>query len=165
MNDFESALEAKLARNAEIAKEREEKVAAMQRWEADREEERKAEEQRLQQARNDRHAELATHLQQVAGQLKQSAPESFVVRMGWTESGEEFVAKLSTRMLEPGRSLLIELDRDDDEVLARWNSDVGSSLELWHLLEVEPAILTELVLQVADQDLWRDARRPPAFPG
>lgn len=165
MNDFESALEAKLARNAEIAKDRADNEAAMKQWEAQREADRRAEEQQLQQERDDRHAELARHLERVAAQLKQSAPESFVVRMGWTESGEEFVAKLSTRLLEPARSLLIELDRDDDEVLARWNSDIGSSLELWRLLEVDTAILTELVLQVADQDLWRAADRPPAFPG
>jgi hypothetical protein len=56
------------------------------------------------------------------------------------------------------------LDRDDDEVLARWNSDVGSSLELWRLLEVEPDIITALVLQIADQELWKDATRPPPFP-
>ena len=165
MSDFESALEAKLARNAEIARERERSEEAMRQWEAEREEERKAEAVRLRQARNERHAELARHLQQVANQLKQSAPETFIVRMGWTESGEEFIAKLSTRLLQPARSLLVELDRDDDEVLARWNSDVGTALELWRLLEVEPALLTELVLQVADQDLWRDADRPPAFPG
>jgi hypothetical protein len=165
MNDFESALEAKLARNAEIAKEREHKEAAMQRWETQREEEREAEKERLQQERNARHTELAAHLEKVAGQLKRNAPESFVVRMGWTESGEEFIAKLSTRLLEPARSLLVELDRDDDEVLARWNSEIGSSLELWRLLEVDTGLLTELILQVADQDLWRGADRPPTFPG
>ena len=165
MSDFESALEAKLARNAEIAQQRQENVAAMQRWEADREEERAAEAKRLQAARNERHGELASHLQKVANQLKHSAPKTFIVRMGWTESGEEFVAKLSTRMLEPARSLFIELDRDDDEVLARWHTDIGNALELWRLLEVSPAVLTELVLQVADQDLWQEATRPPAFPG
>ena len=85
-------------------------------------------------------------------------------RLGWTESGEEFIAKLSTRLLEPARSLLIELDRDDDEVLARWHSDVGSSLELWRLLEVDDDTITAMVLQVADQDQWREAKRPPPFP-
>lgn len=164
MSDFESALQAKLARNAELANQREENIAAMQRWEEEREEAEKAEQQRLHEARNARHAELAAHLQKVADQLKQSAPEAFVVRMGWTESGEEFIAKLSTRLLEPARSLLIELDRDDDEVLARWHSDVGSSLELWRLLEVDEDTVTAMVLQVADQDQWRDAKRPPPFP-
>jgi hypothetical protein len=165
MSDFESALEAKLARNAELAHERERSEAAMRQWEAERDEARRAEEERLQEERDTRHAELARHLEQVARRLKDSAPESFIVRMGWTESGEEFVAKLSTRLMEPARSLLIELDRDDDEVLARWNSDVGGSLELWRLLEVDATLLTELVLQVADQDLWRAAERPPPFPG
>lgn len=165
MSDFESALREKLARNAEIAQERAENEAAMRQWELDRQEAERAEAERLQQARNERHGQLAAHLRDVGGQLKESAPESFVVRMGWTESGEEFVAKLSTRLLAPARSLLIELDREDDEVLARWNSDVGTSLELWRLLEVEASVLTELVLQIADQDLWRDADRPPAFPG
>ena len=164
MSDFESALEAKLARNAELARERAENEEAMRRWEIERDEQRRAEEQEQQVARDERHTELARHLQDVARKLKESDPESFVVRLGWTESGEEFIAKLSTRLLEPARSLLIELDRDDDEVLARWNSEVGSSLELWRLLEVDPAVITELVLQVADQDLWRNADRPPAFP-
>lgn len=164
MSDFESALRAKLDRNAELASQREDNIAAMQRWEEEREEAERAEQERLHHERNARHAELAAHLEKVAGHLKQSAPESFVVRMGWTESGEEFIAKLSTRQLEPARSLLIELDRDDDEVLARWHSDVGTSLELWRLLEVDTATITAMVLQVADQDQWRDARRPPPFP-
>src|SRR5690606_3779393 len=118
-SDFEAALKARLARNEELAAERQEKVAAMEQWEADREEQRRAEEARLAEARNERHAELATHLEEMARRLKQSAPEDFVVRMGWTESGEEFIAKISTRLMEPARSLLVELDRDDDEVLAR----------------------------------------------
>lgn len=164
MSDFESALEAKLARNSEIAKEREDNLAAMEQWEANREQELEAQATQQQQDRNQRHTDLAKHLKKVADQLKQSASENFIVRMGWTESGEEFIAKLSTRQLDPARSLLIELDRDDDEVLARWNSDVGSSLELWRLLEVEPDIITALVLQIADQELWKDATRPPPFP-
>jgi hypothetical protein len=43
--------------------------------------------------------------------------------MGWTQSGEEFIAKISSRTLLPARSLFVELDREDDEVLARWHSD------------------------------------------
>jgi hypothetical protein len=77
-----------------------------------------------------RHGELVEALQAAANELKRADPEGFVVRLGWTESREEFIAKISTRLLEPARSLLIELDRDDDEVLARWHSDLGDALEL-----------------------------------
>lgn len=164
MSDFETALEAKLARNEELARER-----AQAEQEMDRViEERQAEEERQQhtraEAQRQRHAELVAHLKTVTVALKQSSPGTFIVRTGWTPSGEEFIAKLSTRLLEPSRSLFIELDRDDDEVLARWTSAVGSSIELWHLLEVSPALLTEIVLQVADQELWHGRTSPPPFP-
>ena len=164
MTDFESALQAKLDRNAEIARQRAEAEREMDRAKVAQEE---AERQRAVEqadARKRRHAELAAHLEQVAGRLKQASPDEFVVRTGWTQSGEEYIAKLSTRGMNPARTLFIELDRDDDEVLARWDSDVGKSLELWRLLEVSPADITELVLQAADQDLWRGASAPPAFP-
>jgi hypothetical protein len=164
MTDFEAALRQKLARNDEIAKERAAAEEEMNRLEAERAaaEERRREERRA--AQRERHAELVDGLAAAARGLKAASPEDFVVRLGWTESGEEFIAKISTRLLEPARSLLVELDRDDDEVLARWHSDVGNSLELWRLLEVEPALLQRLVLQVADQELWRGRGSPPPFP-
>jgi electron transfer flavoprotein alpha subunit len=164
MTDFEAALRAKLDRNAEIAATREAAEAEMDRAKAEREEAERRRADELMARRNARHAELAEHLAAVAAQLKAAAPDDFVVRTGWTESGEEFIAKISSRQMTPARSLLVELDRDDDEVLARWISDVGSKLELWRLLEVEPAVITAMVLQVADQDLWRNADQPPSFP-
>lgn len=166
MSDFEDALAAKLARNAEIAQQRQENVAAMARYEQEQAEEAEREAERLRVQRRTRHGELVDALTKAAQGLKSASPEDFVVRLGWTQSGEEFIAKISTRLMEPARSLLIELDRDDDEVLARWHSDVGNSLELWRLLDVDPSLLHELVLQVADQDLWRQqTRSPPPFPG
>jgi hypothetical protein len=165
MSDFESALAAKLARNAELEQQRRDAEVEMD-LAAERAE--KAERERLaaeQTARDDRHAELADALQRVAQQLKQASPETFIVRMGWTETREEFITKISTRTLSPARSLFIELDHDDDEVLVRWNSDAGNAIELWRLLEFTPEMLNELVLQIADQDYWRNAKRPPAFPG
>lgn len=164
MSDFEAGLRARLERNEELARER-----AQAEEEIDRAvEERQAEEERrrrdLELARRQRHAELVEHLKTVTGQLKQSSPETFIVRAGWSASGEEFLARLSTRTLEPARTLFIELDRDDDEVLARWKSDIGNSIELWRLLEVSPALLTELVLQVADQELWHGRNSPPPYP-
>ena len=164
MSDFEAALQDRLERNAELAEQRAQAEKEMDRVQA--EQRADAERRRMEQAdaRLTRHTQLVEHLQQVAGQLKERAPESFVVRLGWTESHEEYLAKISTRRLQPARTLFIELDRDDDEVLARWTSDLGNSLELWRLLEVSPDVLTELVLQVADQQLWRQASRPPAFP-
>lgn len=166
MNDFEEALAAKLARNAEIARERQDNVAAMARYEEEQAEEAQRDQERLRAERRARHGELVAALTDAAQGLKAASPEGFVVRLGWTQSGEEFIAKISTRLMEPARSLLIELDRDDDEVLARWHSDMGNSLELWRLLDVDAALLHELVLQVADQDLWRQqTRTPPPFPG
>jgi hypothetical protein len=165
MTDFEAALQAKLERNAELARQRDEAEQELERWELRKAEEAEQREAELGVARRERHAELVDALTEVAEGLKAAQPEGFVVRLGWSQSGEEFIAKMSTRLLEPSRTLFIELDRDDDEVLARWRSDVGSSLELWRLLEVESSVLSELVLQLADQDYWRDAKRPPPFPG
>lgn len=164
MTDFESALASRLARNAEIAEERARAEQEMDRVEREKTAAQEREERELREARRARHAELVDGLTAAAKGLKDASPEGFVVRLGWTQSGEEFIAKISTRLLEPARSLLIELDRDDDEVLARWHSDVGNALELWRLLEVTPALLQGLVLQVADQEVWRTAGRPPPFP-
>jgi DNA primase len=165
MSDFQNQLAERLARNAELARQRTEAEAEMDRAarEADEAEQRRQAE--LAQARLDRHAELVKQLTTVANGLKQASPEEFIVRLGWTASGEEFIAKISTRKLSPARALLVELDRDDDEVLARWRSDVGDALELWRLLEVDGELLAELVLQVADQDLWKGRSAPPPFPG
>lgn len=165
MTDFQTELAARLARNAELAQQRADAEAEMDRAVKERE---AAEAQRvrdLAQARLDRHAELVEQLTAVANGLKAASPDEFIVRMGWTHAGEDFLAKISTRKLVPARTLLIELDRDDDEVLARWRSEVGDALELWRLLEVEPRLLAELVLQVADQDLWKGRTAPPPFPG
>jgi DNA primase len=164
MSDFQSALQARLARNAELAEEREQAEQEMERVTAERQAAQERAARELRQAQRTRHAELVEALSAAAQGLKAASPEAFVVRLGWTESKEEYIAKISTRLLEPGRSLLIELDRDDDEVLARWHSDVGNSLELWRLLEVEPPLLEALVLQVADQQVWRGRSSPPPFP-
>jgi hypothetical protein len=164
MSDFETALQAKLARNEELAVQRAQAERKMDRAvEARRTEEERRRGER-EAAQRQRHADLVSHLQVVTRALKQSSPDAFIVRTGWTPSGEEFIAKLSTRGLEPARSLFIELDRDDDEVLARWTSAVGSSIELWRLLEVDADMLTQLVLQVADQELWHGRSSPPPFP-
>jgi multidrug efflux pump subunit AcrA (membrane-fusion protein) len=164
MSDFEASLREKLQRNAELAAQRAEAEQEMDRAQEEAAERarREAAEQRAHQA--ERHGILVEALTRAAKGLKALDPEGFVVRLGWTQSGEEFIAKISTRLVEPSRSLLIELDRDDDEVLARWHSDVGNSLELWRLLEVPPAVLEQLVLQVADQEMWRHRDRPPPFP-
>lgn len=164
MTDFEAALAAQLSRNAELARQRAEAEAEMDRAVQAQQEATRAEAERLQSARNQRHAELAEHLGRVAAQLKAASPETFIVRTGWTESGEEFLTKISTRQTRPARSLLVELDRDDDQVLARWHTDVGNSIELWRLLDVDRDLLTQLVLQVADEGLWRSADGPPTFP-
>jgi hypothetical protein len=164
MSDFEAALRARLQRNQELARERARAEEEMDQVIEERQAKQERQQQELQLARRQRHAELVEHLKTMTNQLKQSSPETFIVRAGWSASGEEFVARLSTRTLEPGRTLFIELDRDDDEVLARWTSNVGNSVELWRLLEVTPALLTELVLQVADQELWHGRSSPPPYP-
>lgn len=164
MSDFEAALASRLARNAELAAEREETERAVAEAEqrATQEAAAAAEARRIES--EERHAELVDALRASAEHLKAADPAGFVVRLGWTETHQEFLAKVSTRLVEPARSLLIELDRDDDEVLVRWNSDVGNALELWRLLEVEPALIQELILQIADQEHWARASGPPPFP-
>src|SRR5680860_116323 len=164
MSDFESVLQVKLARNAELADERAQAEEEMDRAKAAAEERARSAGEAQQRAREARHGELTEHLRTVADGLKEASPEDFVVRLGWTQSGEEFIAKISTRQLAPARTLFIELDRDDDEVLIRWNTHVGRALELWRLLEVTPDMLSALLLQVADQSLWRGADGPPPFP-
>lgn len=164
MSDFQENLQARLSRNAELAAER-----ARAEEEMDRARERAAEQEREHQAqlaedRKARHAELAAACQDLADQLKASAPDQFVVRTGWTSTHEEYIAKISTRRLRPARTLFIELDRDDDEVLARWTTDVGNTIELWRLLEVTPDMLGHMLLQIADQELWDRAEAPPPYP-
>jgi hypothetical protein len=164
MTDFDAALDQQLARNSELARQRADAEAEMDRVKLAREEEARQEVERQQTARNERHAQLAEHLDMLAKKLKSASPDQFVVRTGWTQSGEEFLVKISTRQTKPSRSLLVELDRDDDQVLARWTTDIGNTVELWRLLEVSPDLLTRLVLQVADEQLWHLADAPPAFP-
>lgn len=160
MSDFSDALNAKLSKNDQLAQRRraaEEEMARVER-------EKQAAEEAAAEGRREQHATLSAHLKEVADQLKASRPESFIVRTGWTESGEEFIAKMSTRQKTPKRSLFIEVDRDDDEVLARWTSEIGNAIEIWRLGEVSTEDLTQLVLQLADDQAWM-GRKPPAFPG
>jgi hypothetical protein len=159
VGDFEDALRQRLAGNEALAAQR---LAAEEEMDRVRRQ-AEAEVAAAAQARSDRHAALAAHLEDVAARLKASNPDRFIVRTGWTASGEELVAKISTRQVAPKRTLLVEVDRDDDEVLARWTSDVGGAVEVWRLLEVTPEVLTELVLQVADDTAWA-GDRPPPFP-
>ena len=159
-SSFRDALDAKLAANADLAAQRRAAEEEMDRV-------REAEEvaaQALEASKRERHAELAAALKELADQLKASRPDSFIVRTGWTESGEEFVAKMSTRQMSPKRSLFVEIDRDDDEVLARWTTDLGNAIEIWRLLEFTPDMLAALVLQVADDSAWTGTK-PPPFPG
>jgi hypothetical protein len=164
MTDFEQDLQARLARNAELAAERAKAEEEMDRARRAAEEQERQRQTALAAERNERHATLTSACQKLVDQLKTSAPDQFVVRTGWTSSGEEYIAKISTRQLRPARTLFIELDRDDDEVLARWTTDVGNTIELWRLLEVTPQMLGEMVLQVADQQLWERASAPPPYP-
>ena len=164
MTDFTDDLQAKLARNAELAAQRAEAEKEMDRAKERAREQARREAEQLAEARSERHAELAAACKRLADQLKASAPEQFIVRTGWSTSREEFIAKISTRQLSPARTLFIELDRDDDEVLARWTTDVGNSIELWRLLGVPPDVIGQLLLQIADQDLWAHAEVPPPFP-
>ena len=164
MTDFEAALAEQLSRNADLVEQRKQAEAEMDRAAAEREEAARQQAQREQDERDAHHAALAEHLGKVAAQLKAASPDSFIVRSGWTPSGEEFRAKISTRQTRPARSLMIEVDRDDDQVMARWTTDVGNSIELWRLLQVTPAMLSQMVLQVADEGLWRTGGSPPPFP-
>lgn len=164
MDDFDAALRATLTRNKAIDERHARAEEELQRLEEERARAVEDERRQLAEARVQRHADLAAHLEDVVARLKASSPDLFVVRTGWSASREEYTARIRTRTIAPARTLFVELDRDDDEVLVRWMSDVGSALELWRLLEVEPGMLSRLVLQVADQDAWRAADRPPPFP-
>lgn len=164
MTDFEQDLQARLARNAELAAKRAKAEEEMERARQAAEEQKRQQQEALAEERNERHTALTSACQKLVDRLKASAPDQFVVRTGWTSSGEEYIAKISTRQLRPARTLFIELDRDDDEVLARWTTDVGNTIELWRLLEVSPEMLGEMVLQVADQQLWERASAPPPYP-
>lgn len=159
MSDFDDALQQRLSRNADLAQRRAEAEAELDR----REQAAAAAAQADLDDRDRHHGVLAAHLAEVADRLKASAPDSFIVRQGWTESGEEFIAKMTTRQMHPKRSLFVEVDRDDDEVLARWTSELGSAIEVWRLRQVTTDMLTALVLQVADDGAWT-GDRPPPFP-
>ncbi len=159
MSDFDDALQQRLSSNEDLAARR---AAAEEEMDLLQQAEEAADEAEA-DSRREQHATLSAHLEDVASRLKASRPDSFIVRSGWTPSGEEFVARLSTRQMSPKRTLLVEVDRDDDEVLMRWTSDIGNAIEIWRLLEVTPAMLTEVVLQVADDTAWTGSR-PPAFP-
>ncbi|MBW3578169.1 MAG: hypothetical protein KY462_10610 [Actinobacteria bacterium] len=164
MDDFQDALRARLERNVELEQERQDAEQQQLRDERGRAEREASRAEARSQARGRRHAELVERLQALLGQLEAEAAESVVSRSGWSESGEEFVSEVTTVRRTPRRTLLIELDRDDDEVLARWTSEVGDSIEMWRLLDFSPQLLDELVLQVVDDELWHSASRPPAFP-
>lgn len=164
MTDFSTRLAGRLARNAELARERAETEERLDLAELERAERDAADAAALRAEQAERHRTLVVHLAEVARGLAAASREDFVVRLGWSREGEAFVARIATRTLTPSRTLVLNLDRDDDQVLARWRSDLGEALELWHLLEVTPALLSELVLQVADQEAWAGATVPPAFP-
>lgn len=164
MSDFEATLRDKLQRNAQLAEDRDRAEEEMDRA-AERAQEKVAAEQAERRRRQDeRHAQLAGRLEQLVATVREAAPH-VDVRAGWSASGEEYLAKLTTTRVRPRRSLTIELDRDDDEVLARWHSAVGDSLELYHLLEFDEDMLHELVLQVIDDELWNRRTTTPPFPG
>lgn len=164
MDDFQDRLRAKLDRNVELEQERERTREEFEEFEAAREAEEEERQRRAEQARRDRHAELVERLQELIGTV-QETPADVVVRAGWSDSGEEYVAELSTVQLDPSRTLFVELDRDDDEVLARWTSDEGDAVEIWRLHEFGPDMLQELILQLVDQELWGHGSGTPSFPG
>lgn len=164
MSDFTDALRRTLDNNEQVDAERAEQRRHQERLAEERREELERQEREQQALRDARHAELVDHLRSLLGELEASAPQSFVTRGGWTESGEEYVVKAASVQLHPKRSLFIELDRDDDEVLVRWSSSVGESIEMWRLLEFRPDMLRTLLLQLVDQSVWHDASRPPTFP-
>ncbi|MBW3664050.1 MAG: hypothetical protein KY469_13190 [Actinobacteria bacterium] len=164
MSDFEARLRERVARNEQLAQERASAEQEMDRA-VEAAEERRAQEERERRQRQDaRHAELADRLAELVEKVRDLG-SSVTVRAGWSASGEEYLARFATVDVRPQRALSVELDRDDDEVLVRWHSAVGESLELYHLLEFDTGMLEELVLQVIDDDLWSGRTVPPAFPG
>lgn len=164
MDDFEERLRAKLERNVEVDEERERARQEFEEYEAQRAADEQERERRAEEVRHESHADLVDHLEELIGTV-QGSSDDVIVRAGWSDSGEEFVAELSTVQLDPARTLFIELDRDDDEVLARWTSDEGEAVEIWRLHEFDADMLQELVLQVIDQELWAPGSGTPAFPG
>lgn len=164
MSDFDAALRQRLERNERLAEARARAEEEMDQA-AERLAEQVEQENREERARQDqRHAELSERLVQLVATVRGAAPH-VDVRAGWSASGEEYLAKFTTTGIRPRRALTLELDRDDDEVLARWHSAVGDTLEIWHLLEFDLVMLEELVLQVIDDDLWHGRGDPPPFPG
>lgn len=164
MSDFDQRLRERLERNQRLAQERTRAESEMDAA-AERAAERAAREAHDRRRRQDeRHAELAERLTGLVDQVRDVAA-NITVRAGWSASGEEYLARFATISVRPRRALSLELDRDDDEVLARWHSTVGQSMELYHLLEFDTGMLEDLVLQVLDDDLWSDLSSPPPFPG
>ena len=164
MSDFQSALRARLERNAELAEQDRAAHEEMDRLEAQREAENQRRAEEVAAARRQQHADLVAHVEGLTAQLAAASPEDLDVRAGWSSSGEEFLVRVATVGLRPARRLDIELDRDDDEVLVRWKSDIGDALEMWRLMEFTPEMLTELLLQVVDQEIWRGDASTPPFP-
>lgn len=164
MSDFDERLRERLDRNQQLAEERSHAETEMDAA-AERAAERAAREaEDLRGRQDERHAELAERLTELVDQVRGSAA-NITVRAGWSASGEEYLARFATIDARPRRALSVELDRDDDEVLIRWHSAVGDSMELYHLLEFDTGMLEELVLEVLDDGLWSDLKSPPAFPG
>lgn len=164
MADFEDQLRAKLERNTEVDEERQAAREEFERHEAEREAEAERREREQRSAREQRHTELVERLEQLIGTVQRTSPENVVARAGWSDSGQEYVAELATVQLDPSRTLFVELDRDDDEVLARWTSSEGDAVEIWRLLDFDPGMLEELILQLIDQELWRPGGGTPDFP-
>jgi hypothetical protein len=163
MSEFEDRLRERLERNANLADERARAEGEMDRAKERAAELAAAEEAELRERQRARHGELAERLKALVDTLRSSG-QGLDARAGWSASGEEYLVRLAKREPWPGRALSIELDRDDDEVLARWHSDVGNTLELWRLLEFDSSMLEQLVLQVVDDELWRERSAPPPFP-
>lgn len=164
MSDFDQRLQARIDRNQQLATERARAEEEMDRATADAAAKAEEEARDLRRRQDARHAELADRLTALVGKVRDDVP-NIVVRAGWSASGEEFIARFATVDTRPDRALSIELDRDDDEVLARWHSSIGDSLELYHLLAFDTTMLEDLVLQVLDDDLWSDLSSTPPFPG
>lgn len=163
MSDFEDELRRRLEQNASLAEQRAAAEDEMDRALRLQQEAAQAEARALRERQDARHAELAERLIALLDTLRATG-QRLEVRGGWSASGEEYLARIATHAAWPQRALSIELDRDDDEVLARWHSDVGNSLEMWRLLEFDVGMLERLVLQVIDDGLWREAGAPPPFP-
>ena len=84
MADFDDALRARLERNVEVEREREDAEVLLERTERERAEEERRREQATIDARAARHAELVTHLEDLTRRLESASPQQFVSRLGWT---------------------------------------------------------------------------------